>query len=314
MTPWRLALRALTGRCARLGAAPRATSPDPDRTRGTMNRYRIAAGLIAVPLLLGAGGTAVPDARQTPAGICASATKAFAQLAPPTSLTDARAKLATAGRLSPAAAKVDPKGASDGTTDVYATQIVDFQTALRALATGIDDGDPPAVNAAIAQARTALAGIDAKRKQVKAPTACSAVAFGGTYFELLAPVITTSIMLTGDFTMDMNGACSRLAKVNSPALSQVDPTDISSVESLIETLDTSYKAFQVDLHAITPPANLTAQYSALTGSIDQAVQGLDKANNSFSSSSKSQLQQFGKQFTTLGNQVTAEVQALGLTC
>jgi hypothetical protein len=283
-----------------------------------LNCYRSAVGLIAVPMLLGAGGNtaplAVPLARQTPTTICTAATKGFAKLAPPASLSDARAGLDTAYKLSPAAAKVDPKGASDGEDDVYAQHVVDFQTALRDLTTATDDGDPPAADDAIARARTALTGIDATRKRVKVPAACSAQAFGGTYFEQLAPVIASSLMLTGNFTTDVNAACSRLDKQNNPALGQVDPKDASSVESLIETLDRSYKAFQGDLHAITPPSNLTAQYAAMTGTIDQAVKTLDKANQSFSTSSRSQLQQFGQQFTALGAQVNAEAQALGLTC
>jgi len=95
----------------------------------------------------------------------------------------------------------------------------------------------------------------------------------------------------------------------------VDLTDLSSVTDLVGNLTAAFRAFQVDLQAIPPPAGSAAPYGAFQGLVNQAVQKLTQAQRELTTNaSAAQLQSIGNQISILGDPLTAAAGGLGLTC
>jgi hypothetical protein len=217
---------------------------------------RVLAGVVALAMLsLAAGGRDVEGSAhgRTPAQICKTAVKAFALLLPPASLRDIPAGIDKASVLSPGTPVVNtfpinPDGPYWAAYDrLNGSGLLQDPTGIAAdsIIQAVKAGDGPLANKLMAHLQGILAAIDRAQKKDKLPAACSSQAFGAAYFVQVAAVIKANLPLTGNFTTDMNAACTRfVSRVHTiPAL---DLTDPSSVQDFITNYDQTFHALQVD--------------------------------------------------------------------
>jgi hypothetical protein len=280
--------------------------------------------LLVVPMVLAAVPGVAPHsvATQTPAKICTVAARKFAQLPPPTSLEDlidgVREFLFDVDGVTIDLEDAAPKLFFDDHT-AYTRHLRGFSDAVEDLrdALGAPIGAPPraplgpAAHSAIAKAQYDLAGIDETRAKAKVPAACSSEAFGAGYLAQAASLITTVVPgPTGEFTTDGNAACARLNRKLRGALDQQS----DDVPDYVLLLDRAFTSFQLDVQALTPPADLTTQFASLQDVLDRAVQKLAALTISVDDASQSRLKKVSRELSALGEQLAAATTALGLDC
>jgi hypothetical protein len=290
-------------------------------TGGFRRRISNLAAL-AVVSCVGAGvlmPASLPS-RRTPAQVCKAAVAGFARLPAPATLQDVDAGIASAIRISPSNADLNNftsnlnSGYLAATGQLYGSDLWLNPTGVSAgsLTQAIDSGDGPVANKLLVDQQRIYAAIDRAQKKEKLPSACSSAAFGANYFTQVAAVIRAKLPLSGNFVTDANTACARIGTKIQQAQSQVDITDISSVEDFARSGDQAFKALQIDLQAIGPPPGNPPQYATFRGIVDQAVKQLDQAANPSTSIDK--FRALGQQITSLSQPLTSAAAAIGINC
>ena len=239
--------------------------------------------------------------------VCTQAGASFAALPAPTTLAVAEAGIASwlTGKYSK---QLDPNAFSPLPAAVF-----DVETSLGDVSTALSASDGPGATHAIRQTRAGLANIDHAAKKLRL-LRCSSPAFGRTYVNQLASLVTSTLALTGNFTTDANAACLRFDTKAVQLEKTLNPSSSSSIHAYLARLQGPYQALQVDLAAVRPPAGSEQRFSTFQASITRAIQELESDSSALSSGNETQLRQLGTELNTLGDTVSQEARALGLTC
>jgi hypothetical protein len=289
-----------------------------------MHRSIASVSLSLVVLVALPRAASVPThvaARKSPAQVCQTAVRAFAALKPPATAADVVDGIDRAIRLTPSTADLNNFPNALHSKYVAAAQERLYGSALWLDPTNVDVGsltqailthDGPVAAKLLGDLQRIYAAMDRAQKKEKLPSACTSKAFGSAYFRQAAPVVMRELALTGDFGTDVSTACTRLVTKINTSEANTDVTDISSVEDLVKDADNAFRALQIDLRAITPPAANAQSYAPVQHVVDDAVKKLDKASNP--STSSAEFRRLGAQLSALGDQITTAAKAAGLNC
>jgi hypothetical protein len=292
---------------------PPCPSAGPTRPRRAPGWCRVPL-LSAVPLvaLVAVGGLlpARVPVRQTRAQatrICAQARAAFAALPAPATLAAAQSGITSwlGGKYS---------DRLDSTTfSPLPAEVSNLESSLGDVSHALSESDGPGATHAVGEARRDLGAIDAAAKKVQLP-GCSSRSFGRAYLTQVQSLVASTLALTGDFTTDANAACRRFDTKAVQIQKALNPRKIASVQAYLEALEVEYRALQIDLAAVTPPAGSANQFATFQASIRQAISELSSAGSALRSGDQTQLGQLGRQLSALGGTVNQEAAGLGLTC
>ena len=127
-------------------------------------------------------------------------------------------------------------------------------------------------------------------------------------------LVASTLALTGNFATDATAACRRFDTNAVQIQKALKPTKTASVQAYFAALEVEYRALQVDLAAMTPPAGSEQQFATFQASIGKAIGELSSARSALRSGDQTQLAQLGRALNNLGGTVNQEAAALGLTC